>query len=84
MHPTILTHHIFLPGSPWEVPFGEVVGKDSYETLSKISTVYGEKGPSQGLLRREGSSENVAKQFPDLDYVTSCMIVDSKDFKSTP
>lgn len=65
-------------GSPWEVPFGELVGAESYETLGKISTVYGEKGPNQGLLSREGSSENIAKQFPQLDYMTSCIVVDEE------
>jgi len=63
-------------GSPWEVPFGEVVGAQSYDTLAKISTVYGEKGPSQGLLHREGSSAHVAELFPELDYVSQCVVVD--------
>lgn len=66
-------------GSPWEVPFGEVVGLESYATLGSISTQYGEKGPSQRLLRKEGSSDNVAQQFPDLDYMTSCIVVDEGD-----
>jgi peptidyl-prolyl cis-trans isomerase A (cyclophilin A) len=66
-------------GSPWEVPFGEVVGLESYATLASISTQYGEKGPSQRLLRKEGSSENVAQQFPDLDYMTSCIVIDEGD-----
>jgi len=65
-------------GSPWEVPFGEVVGAESYETLGKISTTYGDKGPGQGLLSREGSSENVAKNFPELDYMTSCIVIDEE------
>ena len=63
-------------GSPWEVPFGEVVGKESYDTLDKIYTGYGEKGPSQGLLHREGSAERVATDFPELDYITKCSLVD--------
>ena len=63
-------------GSPWEVPFGEVVGEESYATLAAISTYYGEKGPKQGVLRREGSSENIAKEFPKLDYMTACVIAD--------
>lgn len=57
-----------------------MVGEESYATLGKISTVYGEKGPSQGLLHREGSSAKVAEQFPALDYVLSCSVVDRKDF----
>jgi peptidyl-prolyl cis-trans isomerase A (cyclophilin A) len=63
-------------GSPWEVPWGELVGDHSYATLARISTAYGEKGPSQPRLRREGASEAVAKDFPLLDYVLSCRVVD--------
>jgi peptidyl-prolyl cis-trans isomerase A (cyclophilin A) len=66
-------------GSPWEVPWGETVGVHSFETLSQIYTGYGEKGPSQALLHREGASENVAKQFPKLDYINSCQIVDEEE-----
>lgn len=66
-------------GSPWEVPWGEVIGKDSLEVLNKIYTGYGEKGPSQGRLRREGSSEAIAKEFPLLDYITSCVIIKEYD-----
>ena len=33
-------------GSPWEVPWGEVVGVESFETLDKIFIGYGENGPS--------------------------------------
>lgn len=68
-------------GSPWEVPFGELVGSYSYETLAKISTLYGEKGPTQGLLHKEGSSPHVDEMFPNLDYVTSCAVVDTVDMK---
>jgi hypothetical protein len=65
-------------GSPWEVPWGEVVGEESFATLDKIYTGYGEKGPSQGRLSREGSSEAIAKEFPMLDYILSCDVVDSE------
>jgi peptidyl-prolyl cis-trans isomerase A (cyclophilin A) len=65
-------------GSPWEVPWGEVVGDESYATLDKIYTGYGENGPSQGRLSREGSSEEIAKEFPMLDYVLNCEVVDSE------
>jgi len=63
-------------GSPWEVPMGELVGKESFHTISKFYTGYGEKGPSQGLLHREGVSEKVQTQWPLLDYVTGCSLVD--------
>ena len=63
-------------GSPWEVPWGELVGKPSFDTLDQIFTGYGEKGPTQGRLFREGVTEALREQFPKLDYVTSCEIVD--------
>mmetsp|Transcript_28307 Transcript_28307/g.41820 ORF Transcript_28307/g.41820 Transcript_28307/m.41820 type:complete len:296 (-) Transcript_28307:800-1687(-) len=65
-------------GSPWEVPWGELVGQHSFETLSKIYTGYGEKGPSQGLIGRTGVTEDVRKDFPKMDYITSCEIVDKR------
>jgi cyclophilin family peptidyl-prolyl cis-trans isomerase len=63
-------------GSPWEVPWGELVGTQSFDTLDKIYTGYGEKGPPQGLLSREGSSENVKNTWPLMDYMTACTVVD--------
>ncbi|KAL9183850.1 hypothetical protein ACHAXT_004706 [Thalassiosira profunda] len=65
-------------GSPWEVPWGEAVGKESFETLDKIYTGYGDKGPSQGRLHREGSSKAIAEDFPELDYVLGCEVIDSR------
>ena len=65
-------------GSPWEVPWGEVVGEESFHTLDHIYTGYGEKGPSQGRLRNEGSSENIKKDFPNLDYILGCQFIDSE------
>lgn len=41
-------------GSPWEVPFGEIIGESSLHTLEKLYTGYDEKGPSQARLYREG------------------------------
>lgn len=66
-------------GSPWEVPMGELVGKESFDTISKIYTGYGEKGPSQGLLRREGNSIKVQSDWPLLDYVTGCRILEKTE-----
>ena len=66
-------------GSPWEVPWGELVGAHSYNTLDKIYTGYGEKGPSQGRLHKEGHLEWVKKDFPELDFVNSCAIVDEAE-----
>jgi len=65
-------------GSPWEVPWGELVGHHSFETLNKIYTGYGEKGPSQGLISRTGVTKDVRQDFPKMDYVTACEIVDTR------
>lgn len=63
-------------GSPWEVPWGEVVGDISMRTLDQFYTGYGEKGPSQHILHKEGSSERVADDYPLLDYILECHIVE--------
>ena len=63
-------------GSPWEVPLGEFVGKESFELLPKLYNGYGEKGPSQAVLRREGASEHVQKEWPLMDYIVNCSLVD--------
>ena len=48
-------------GSPWEVPWGEIIGPDSFETLSKIYTGYGDKGPSQAVLNDVGVNDARAR-----------------------
>jgi len=75
-------------GSPWEVPLGEVVEADNKKnhdndndgfvdvSLPDLYTGYGEKGPSQGLLRRKGAPASVREEWPLLDYLLSCSIVD--------
>eukprot|EP00980_Cylindrotheca_fusiformis_P015616 scaffold4481_cov121-Cylindrotheca_fusiformis.AAC.12 len=63
-------------GSPWEVPWGELVGPDSFKTLGKIYTGYGENGPPQGRLMKEGVSDAVKKEWPALDYIKSCQVLD--------
>ncbi len=77
-------------GSPWEVPLGEVVeahtpvdnnnGNKNKEfvdvSLPDIYTGYKEKGPGQGLLRRQGASKMVREKWPNMDYVLRCSIVD--------
>ena len=67
-------------GSPWEVPWGETVGQHSFETLSKIFTGYGEKGPKQGALWKEGYLAYVQEDFPRLDLIHTCKVVDEKVF----
>lgn len=63
-------------GSPWEVPWGELVGLHSFETLDRIYTGYGEKGPKQGSLWEKGALEATKEKFPKLDWVLSCAVVD--------
>jgi cyclophilin family peptidyl-prolyl cis-trans isomerase len=63
-------------GSPWEVPWGELVGAHSFETLSKIYTGYGEKGPKQGNLQKAGALPKVVEEFPLLDWIQSCHVID--------
>jgi cyclophilin family peptidyl-prolyl cis-trans isomerase len=65
-------------GSPWEVPWGELVGPESFETLGKINTEYGEHGPPQGRLSKEGASEAIRQEWPNLDYINSCQLVDER------
>lgn len=64
-------------GSPWEVPWGEVVGKASFKTLDRIYTGYGDNGPGQGLLRKKGgANKEIINMFPKMDYINSCVVVD--------
>jgi len=60
-------------GSPWEVPWGQLHGEESYKTLNKIYTGYGEK-ISQGKIRNRGL-EYLNSEFPEVDYITSCEIM---------
>lgn len=60
-------------GSPWEVPFGQLVGENSYRTLSRFYTGYGER-VMQGKLMNQGNAY-LEKEFPLLDYITACDIV---------
>lgn len=60
-------------GSPWEVPWGQVVGDVSFQTMSKIYTGYGEK-PSQGKIMNRGA-DYIKEEFPLIDFMNACMIV---------
>jgi len=70
-------------GSPWEVPWGELVGETSFETLSKIYTGYGEDGPQQGNLHKYGMNETMKEQFPKIDYINKCVVVDETGIESS-
>lgn len=65
--------------SPWEVPFGTIVGKESFETMDHWYTGYGDikafggHAPSQAEMYRRGA-EYLAKDFPELDYILECEV----------
>lgn len=71
-------------GSPWEVPWGELVGDYSYQTLDRIYTGYGEQGPKQGSLWKADALIKIRKNFPKLDYITSCHVVDRYGGQGVP
>jgi cyclophilin family peptidyl-prolyl cis-trans isomerase len=60
-------------GCPWEVPFAQLFGNESYQTLSKIYTGYGE-GPSQTKIMNRGNLY-LESLFPKLDYINSCKVM---------
>ena len=66
-------------GSPWEVPWGELVGDESFETISKIYTGYGDNGPPQGKLANRGMDEELKEEFPELDYINNCVVVHEEE-----
>jgi cyclophilin family peptidyl-prolyl cis-trans isomerase len=70
-------------GSPWEVPWGELVGNESFHTLSQIYTGYGENGPTQGMLHKNGMTEDMKSTFPELDYINHCALLDDHDYGDT-
>ena len=59
-------------GSPWEVPWGQVFGAASMQTLRNIYTGYGEK-VSQGKIMNRGKAY-LETEFPLLDYITACAV----------
>lgn len=69
-------------GSPWEVPWGELVHPESFETLQKFYTGYGENGPSQGKLQNQGMTDEMKAEFPKLSYLESCKVLDEQDLGS--
>lgn len=60
--------------SPWETPIGQIVGVNSYKTAHSFYTEYGE-APNQHQIRRYGN-KYLEENFPNIDYITSCNIVD--------
>ena len=78
-------------GSPWEVPFGQLVGETSFRTLSQIYTGYGRNHllvhlPAHSFTHSPGEKVSQGKirnrgnaytkeEFPLLDYITECKVV---------
>ncbi|GKZ01535.1 hypothetical protein MPSEU_001104100 [Mayamaea pseudoterrestris] len=60
----------------YEVPWAELIGSHSFETLSQVYTGYGEDGPDQDKMLLPNAHEYVLREFPNLDYITGCSIVD--------
>jgi cyclophilin family peptidyl-prolyl cis-trans isomerase len=69
-----------LGSAPWEVPFAELVGPESYRTLDNMYTGYGEDGPSQESLLTDAGLEDARSQFPELDWIVSCDVVDEETY----
>lgn len=64
--------------SPWETPFGEVVGNESFETIRNFYKEYGDmppwgKGPEQGPIHNKGS-RYIEENFPLLDKFNTCQV----------
>ena len=59
-------------GSPWEVPFGQLIGQESYEHIKQFYTNYGEQ-VSQGKLQNRGNK--YLEEFPELDYIFNCNVI---------
>lgn len=60
-------------GSPWEVPFGQLIGESSFATMRRFYTKYGEK-PSQGKIMNRGMAY-IREDFPLLDVISECRVV---------
>ncbi|GKZ01541.1 hypothetical protein MPSEU_001104700 [Mayamaea pseudoterrestris] len=63
-------------GSPWEVPWGELVGTHSFDTLDELYTGYGEHGPRQGMLHGDNAIRTTEVEFPKISWILGCKVVD--------
>lgn len=64
-------------GSPWEIPWGELVGTHSFDTAANFYAGYGEGPPQEWLWEADGI-EKVKRDFPLLDFINSCHVVDQR------
>jgi len=66
----------------WETPFGMLDGNVEESALAKIYSGYGDmppwgKGPdSNRIYDKDGYTEYLPNDFPDLDYIDRCYVVD--------
>jgi len=58
----------------FEVPFGVVEDKNG--VLSKIYSGYGNTGPDTAVMYESGGYDYLKKNFPKLDYIERCYVVD--------
>ena len=65
--------------APWEVPWGELVGRHSYETLDRVYTGYGDNGPPQEVMVEPGALDVAENDYPELDWILGCSVVDEVD-----
>ena len=69
-----------LGGSPWEVPFGTLVGDASFHAMDRWYAGYGDMpgfgghAPNQGRIYQQGVSY-LENEFPDLDYIERCDVI---------
>eukprot|EP00930_Biecheleria_cincta_P038381 TRINITY_DN26373_c0_g1_i1.p1 TRINITY_DN26373_c0_g1~~TRINITY_DN26373_c0_g1_i1.p1 ORF type:complete len:442 (-),score=59.75 TRINITY_DN26373_c0_g1_i1:178-1503(-) len=72
-----------LGDSPWEVPFGTLVGDESFQTMDHWYTGYGDlqpfggKAPDQTKMYSSGLSY-LQRDFPEIDYITACTVADNQ------
>lgn len=70
--------------SPWEVPFGKLVGAASYAALDRFYSGYGDMAafgghaPESGKIRNRGAAYLDA-EFPLLDFITRCDVLPPLD-----
>ena len=68
----------------WETPFAYLINAEEDGVLSEIYSGYGDmppwgKGPDPEAIYEEDGYEYLADEFPDLDYIERCYIVDEDD-----
>jgi len=77
---------IDLGEAPHEVPFGRLISAESFKTMAKWYNGYGElsvfggHAPDPDRMLREGVSYT-EKEFPKLDYISECRVLNNKKDK---